>query len=563
MRLPENEKIKEVLLAGSYVTKEDIEKADKYLASRKGELVDYLLGEGVITKNLLGQAIAESYGVTYADLSTQVPAQEDVLKLPKEVGVSFRAIIHKENEKEVTVATDDPSQADLLPAIQQLFPQKTVAVAYSLPDDLDAGLIHYRESLDLRFKKIFAETERVAPEVVVEIIDDAIVNRASDIHFEPQDDEVIIRVRIDGVLRQAASIGKKYYENILNLIKVNAHMRIDEHLAAQDGSMRIKKGDSNIDMRISVMPTLNGEKVTIRILSENIKSFSLSEIGLSERDQELLVAATKKPFGMILVTGPTGSGKTTTLYGALRILNRPEVNITTIEDPVEYKIQGVNHIQVNPLTNLTFAKGLRSIVRQDPDIILVGEIRDKETAEIAVNAALTGHLLLSSFHANDAPTAIPRLIDMGVESFLLSSTLELIMAQRLVRKICQTCRVSMTVKVEDLAKSNPILKEYFKGESVNLYAAKGCKVCAGTGYIGRSAIFEFIEMTREIKDLILENPSTQEIWNLARQQGARSLFEDGIEKVKNGITTVEEVLRVAPPIMLNRPVKTKKASKKK
>jgi type II secretory ATPase GspE/PulE/Tfp pilus assembly ATPase PilB-like protein len=239
---------------------------------------------------------------------------------------------------------------------------------------------------------------------------------------------------------------------------------------------------------------------------------------------------------MILVTGPTGSGKTTTLYAVLKVLNQPGVNITTIEDPVEYKILGTNQIQVNPQTNLTFAKGLRSIVRQDPDIILVGEIRDLETAEIAVNAALTGHLLLSTFHANDAATSIPRLLDMGVEPFLLASTLELILAQRLVRKICENCRTSY-----------PHSSSYFPEKTVTLYKGKGCKNCSNTGFKGRTAIFEFIEINDAMEDLILKHPSSREIWELAQKNGAQSLFADGLEKVKSGLTTLEELLRVARP----------------
>lgn len=251
---------------------------------------------------------------------------------------------------------------------------------------------------------------------------------------------------------------------------------------------------------------------------------------------------------MILVAGPTGSGKTTTLYGLLKLVNSPDVNITTIEDPVEYKVLGVNQIQINPQTNLTFAKGLRSIVRQDPDIILVGEIRDNETAEIAVNAALTGHLLYSTFHANDAATAIPRLLDMGIEPFLLASTLEVIVAQRLVRKICDHCKHSVTKSAGDF--TTPQLKSslsYFEGKSITLYEGKKCEMCGHTGYKGRTAIFEFIQITPEMQNLILRSPSTQEIWQLARKEGSKTLFEDGIEKVKAGVTTLEELLRVAEP----------------
>ena len=251
---------------------------------------------------------------------------------------------------------------------------------------------------------------------------------------------------------------------------------------------------------------------------------------------------------MILTTGPTGSGKTTTLYALLKIVNSPDVNITTIEDPVEYKVLGVNQIQVNRETNLTFAKGLRSIVRQDPDIILVGEIRDKETAEIAVNAALTGHLLYSTFHANDAATAIPRLLDMGIQPFLLASTLEIIVAQRLVRKICDHCRHSVTKSGKDF--NTPQLRalnKYFGSKTTTFYEGKKCGACGDTGYKGRTAIFEFILITPEMQNLILHAPSAQEIWKLARKEGSKTLFEDGIEKVKTGVTTVEELLRVAEP----------------
>jgi type IV pilus assembly protein PilB len=247
---------------------------------------------------------------------------------------------------------------------------------------------------------------------------------------------------------------------------------------------------------------------------------------------------------MILVTGPTGSGKTTTLYSLIKLLNTPDINITTIEDPVEYKIPGINQIQVNSRTDITFAKGLRSIARQDPDIILVGEVRDKETAEIAVNAALTGHLLLSTFHSNDAATAIPRLLDMGIEPFLMASTLELIIAQRLVRRICETCRTSYE---EKFVGRNAVARNYFSA-GVTLYKGKGCPACNGLGYRGRTAIFEFIAISREMKDLIMGRPSTEEIWSLARKGGSVSIFEDGVKKVESGVTSLEELLRVAEPL---------------
>jgi len=307
------------------------------------------------------------------------------------------------------------------------------------------------------------------------------------------------------------------------------------------------KNGRYFDLRTSIVPTVEGEKVVLRVLASYVEGFALSDLGFTSKDEEILLSAAKKPFGMILVTGPTGSGKTTTLYGVLKVLNKPGVNITTIEDPVEYKVEGINQIQTNSQTDLTFAKGLRSIVRQDPDIILVGEIRDEETAEIAVNAALTGHLLLSTFHANDAATAIPRLLDMEVEPFLLASTLEVIIAQRLVRKICDSCRHSVSISKDELKNNYKNADKYLEGDNVTLYKGKGCDSCGGSGYKGRTAIFEFLPITPRMEELILKNPSTRDIWQLAKSEGARSLFEDGILKVKDGVTTLEELMRIAPP----------------
>lgn len=541
------ENIKGILLKGNYVSSESMKKAEGYEKAGRGTAVEFLLSEGLVTKNLVGQAIAETYKVGYADVGAREPSGEQVLRIPEAIAEKYRAVLFSDDGAAVTIATDDPEQKDLAADMRALFPSRKIVIAYALPEDINGAFVHYRKSLATRFGKIIETKSRVAPEIIDEILEDALAFRASDVHMEPQEREVAIRFRIDGVLHEAGRIPKEYYENILNRIKVQARLRIDEHFSAQDGALRHSRGGKTTDLRVSVVPILDGEKVAIRILAEYVKGFSLADLGLSERDQELISAASKKPFGMILVTGPTGSGKTTTLYALLKILNRPEVNITTIEDPVEYKILGINQIQVSQETNLTFAEGLRSIVRQDPNIILVGEIRDRETAEISVNAALTGHLLLSTFHANDAATAVPRLLDMGVEPFLLASTLELIVAQRLVRRICETCRVSVEEKREAVKERFPAAADYFEGETMTLYKGKGCTACNGTGYRGRVALFEFISITPEIEELILKNPSTAQLWKLARAQGSRSLFEDGWEKVKAGETTLEELTRVADP----------------
>ena len=540
--------IKDILLKENYVTEEDIRNADDFAKTHNMSFIEYLLQENLITKDLLGQAIAESFKVPYADLNSTLPSPEQVQKIPEEIAKKYHAVIFSEEKNKVVVTTDRPQDKNLLPELEKLLVGKKISLAYSLSEDIDASFVHYQKPLETRFSKIIGDNGRVAPELLEEIFDDALVFHASDIHFEPRLKDVLIRFRVDGVLHEAGRIPKEYYENILNRIKVQSGLRIDEHFAAQDGSLRYEKDSTVVDLRTSIVPTIEGEKVVLRVLSAYVQGFSLGDLGLSGAHQQLLEQAAEKPFGMILVAGPTGSGKTTTLYALLKIVNSPDVNITTIEDPVEYKVQGVNQIQINPQTNLTFAKGLRSIVRQDPDIILVGEIRDEETAEIAVNAALTGHLLYSTFHANDAATAIPRLLDMGIEPFLLASTLEVIVAQRLVRKICDHCKHSVTRSAKDFG--TPQLKSslsYFEDKSITTYEGKKCDACGHTGYKGRTAIFEFIQITPEMQNLILHSPSTKEIWELARKEGSKSLFEDGIEKIKAGVTTLEELLRVAEP----------------
>lgn len=552
-----DEVIKEILTREGYVTPEDMEKAISFAKTNQTSLVQYLLNKELITKDLLGQAVAEAYNLEYADLNSKMPSREQALRIPSAIAQKLRAVLFEDLADQVVVTTDNPSEPSTKPELEKLFSPKKVSLRYSLPEDIEEVLINYRTGLDTRFQKIIESQKKIAPGIIDEIIEDALLYRASDVHFEPRSNEVLIRFRVDGVLHDAGRVTPEHYESILNRIKVLARLRIDEKFSTQDGAIRFNKNGKTADLRVSIVPTLDGEKVVFRVLAEYVHGFSFSDLGLSSEQEKIIEAAAQKPFGMILTTGPTGSGKTTTLYSILKVLNKPDVNITTIEDPVEFKISGINQIQVNKGKNITFANGLRSIVRQDPDTILVGEIRDKETAEIAVNAALTGHLLFSTFHANDAATSIPRLIDMGVEPFLLASTLEVVIAQRLVRRICESCRYSESVSVESLSASTPRILSYFSesggsasgGEKnlVTLYKGKGCNACNNTGYAGRTGIFEFILISPDLQQLMLKNPSTQEIWEVARRDGSKSLFEDGILKVKNGITTLEELLRVAEP----------------
>lgn len=546
----DNKNIKELLIQGSYISEEDAKRAEDLAEKGTVSFVDALLREGIVNSDIVGQAIAESFKVPYADLNSASIAADQIRLIPEDVAKNLRVVLFKnDDEKEIIVTTDDPTKESLEKDLKALFKDKKITIAYSLSDDINAMFVYYQKPLDTRFQKIIEESDRVAPEILEEIFDDALTYKASDIHFEPQAKTVAIRFRVDGVLHEAGILPKENYENVLNRIKVKSALRIDEHYAAQDGALHYEsKLGIAVDMRTSIVPIVEGEKVVLRVLGSYVQGLTFSDLGLSKRNQELLKEGAEKPFGMVLVVGPTGSGKTTTLYSLLKMLNTPDTNITTIEDPVEYKVRGLNQIQVNQATGLTFARGLRAIVRQDPDIILVGEIRDLETAEISVNAALTGHMLLSTFHANDAATAVPRLLDMGIEPFLLSSTLNVIVAQRLLRKICEHCKVSVTKGQNDMP--TPQLQSAFRflgSKPTILYEGKKCEACGFTGYKGRTSIYEVIKITPKLQDLIIKHPSAQELWDLAREEGALSVFEDGLEKVKNGVTSLEELIRIAPP----------------
>lgn len=536
------EQLREILVKESYVSEEDMAKAVLISKKQKSDLIDYLVSKELIDKNTISQAIAEHYKLPYANLAEEKPTKTLVKKIPKEIAEKYRVVCFSDSEGG-KYATDSPGDSKWRSDLQTALSKKELKLFYTDTEQINGAFALYKNSLDTRFNQIISEQKHVAPEIFEEIINDALLYRASDIHFEPQDDNVIVRFRVDGTLQEAGRFKKDNYENILNRIKVLAQLRIDEHYSVQDGAIRFPLKDGKLDLRVSIAPTLDGEKVVLRMLAEYVKDLVLSEIGLSKEYQDKIIEAANKPFGMIVVCGPTGSGKTTTLYSIVKNINAQSINITTIEDPVEYKILGVNQIQVNSAKKITFVNGLKSIVRQDPDVILVGEIRDEKTAEISVNAALTGHLLFSTFHANDAATAIPRLIDMGVEPFLLASTLELLISQRLVRRLCTNCRYSVEVTKEQIEKGMKGIGKYFP-EKCNIYGAKGCPSCNGTGYVGRIGLFEIIKMDRPLKDLILKNPDTNAIWDLAKKHGSVTMIADGVDKVQQGLTSLSEVFRV-------------------
>ncbi len=562
-----------ILLEQSYVSEEELKSAQE-LAGQRTIPLKTVLGEmGLLTEELYESALAEYYKLPFADLTQMQPSPELVSLIPEEVARAFSCVVIKQDEGGMVVATSDPSNAQLEETVRMNIgkqkaqkpkaqgqptpagappPQKfmgRIQFVYAPRKSIEALFVNYRKPLATRFQAIITRQRKVAPEIIVEIFNDAIELRASDIHFEPQEGYVLVRFRVDGVMHEAGRIPREYYEGVVNRIKIEGNMQIDEHFAAQDGAIRYHTPSGNpMDIRVSIVPIVDGEKIVCRLLSEYVRTLTLGDLGFGAVYQEVLEKAAHKPFGMILTTGPTGSGKSTTLYALMKLRNHPDVNISTIEDPVEYKVPGINHIQVNTETGLTFSIGLRALVRQDPNIILVGEIRDGETASIAVNAALTGHLLFSTLHANDAATAVPRLLDMGVEPFLLASTLEVVIGQRLLRRICPQCRFSYSMPYEEAVKLFLGATQYIqKGETLRLYRGKGCEACNGTGYRGRVGIYELLTVTPEIEKLIINRATSTDLGIAARKQGMKFMFDDGYDKVKSGMTTVEELLRVAAP----------------
>lgn len=396
-----------------------------------------------------------------------------------------------------------------------------------------------------KVKKELKETGNISIIALVDaLIEEAQHMRASDIHIDPCENELKVRMRIDGVLQDAYNFPKEIQSEIVTRIKVLTGLRTDEHQTPQDGRFRvIFEGSGPIDIRASIAPVYYGENVVLRLLSEQTEKLSLEILGLSNSDREKIEKAIHKPYGMILATGPTGSGKTTTLYTILKTLNTREVSVITIEDPIEYAIEGINQIQTNTQTGLTFAKGLRSILRQDPNIIMVGEIRDPETASLAVNTALTGHLMLSTLHTNDAATTLPRLLDLGLEPYLITTTVNIVIGQRLVRKICKNCKESH--KLTNIEKKSIEELGHFVTKVPDImYRGKGCDECIGSGYKGRIGIYEVMIIDDSIRTAMLEKCSSTNIKNMAIERGMVTMVEDGYNKAVNGVTTLEEVLRV-------------------
>ena len=555
------EQLKELLVKPGFVSEENFNQVVQEAEASHTSLTEVLLSRDLIKDEQLGQLIAESLGFQFINLRKE--KIDDIIfhMVPELVARSRGVIAFAKGPEGVKVGFLNPGDTEMLHFLEKRMGEHIIPFMIT-EHDLQEELGRYKGSMADAFVDIFAklksqtmsreERDGLTITMVDTLLQYGYRNKASDIHIEPYRRELHIRFRIDGVMHDVLQVPKDVAESILTRIKILSGMRTDEHRAAQDGKLQFDAKEEMVDVRVSIVPVVNGENVVLRLLSAKSRQYSLTDLGLGEKDLKVIDRAMKNPHGMILVTGPTGSGKTTTVYAILKILNTREVHIATIEDPVEYDIEGVSQIQVNVRTDLTFAKGLRAIVRQDPDIIMVGEIRDEETAGIAVNSAMTGHLVLSTLHANDAATTLPRLLDMQIEPFLVASTINVIIAQRLVRKICERCRGSYQPSekeknaFENDQRIKGALEIFHKGtiDTARLYRGSGCAVCANTGYAGRIGVFEVLEMTDEIRSLITARAPSSDIMKVARHAGMTTMLEDGVSKVLQGATTLEEVLRV-------------------
>jgi len=552
MTLP-NEQVNALLIKAG-IDQKTLDDLIVFTDNAKISLQEAAIEKNVISDDKLGMLIAGFLKVPFASLS-KISIPEHIFRIiPERLARKYKVIAFGRDATGIKLAMTNPKETQLVEMIVKKTGQKVIPY-YATERDIDNAMQLYKKNLQDLFDELLQNeitTKIIADDApIVKMIELLITrayqDKASDIHIEPQEKNILIRFRLDGILHDVLSLDKRHQDRIVTRIKILSKLRTDEHLSPQDGKMRIQVDDENLDIRTSIIPIADGEKVVLRLLASHFRQFSLQDLGMNESDLKKTTNAINKAYGMILSTGPTGSGKTTTIYSILKILNTRQKNITTIEDPVEYRIKAVNQIQVNAKTKLTFANGLRSILRQDPDIIFVGEIRDSETAGIAVNAALTGHLVLSTIHTTNAATALPRLIDMEVEPFLVASTVDIIIAQRLVRKICESCKFKTTVKRSDFIKNFPeksITKYFGSQENIKIMQGEGCKVCHYTGYSGRIGIFEVIEITNKIRKLITEKNDSDIINKEAIEEGMTTMLEDGLEKVGKGITTIKEVLRV-------------------
>jgi len=558
------EKLKELILNSGLVKGDELKSVQKTADLLEKDLIDILVEKSIITEEYLGQIIADYFKVPFVTLKNQTIEHKILELIPEGVAEKYQVISFKKQDNKLCIAMINPDNFEAVNFVKKSTGLSIVSY-FIMPDDFRQALAFYKKDLTKHFEKIVTanlpKTERelnkvdlikAATEISIvkifnEILDYAAASGASDMHFENLADKLVIRFRIDGILKNIIDLPKSIAPSLIARVKVLANLKIDEHYLPQDGRFKYSQKYQDLSLRVSIVPGFFGEDITIRILYESARVMSLIDLGITDKNLEIVKKNIKKTKGMILITGPTGCGKTTTLYNILNILNSVEVKICTIEDPIEYGISHLTQIQINPRIGLTFASGLRSLLRHDPDIIMVGEIRDKQTAEIATHAALTGHLVLSTLHTMDAPSAMPRLLEMEIPPYLIASTVNLVITQRLARRICPSC-------IQALAKDSRIKENILEvfADSINkkslinqkFYQGKGCEECNGSGYKGRIGIFEIMEIDEVIERLILDKKPTSEIFKTAIKKGMISLAEDGITKAAKGLTSLEEVLRV-------------------
>ena len=551
-------RLEEILLSEGLLDERQLEIARAEQERTGHSLGRVLIDLGMVRESSLVEALASQIGLPFVDLAeTQIdPAAAS--SIPESVCRRYSAIPIRYEDNKIVVAMSDPANVFAIDDIRTITRMEVQPVVATRTDV--ASAIQRLRGMDESVEDIAAaaaaeETDAEDLSKVKELVEDApivklvnllitraVAERASDIHIEPQERDVRIRNRIDGVLHDVMRSPKSIQSGVISRLKIMADINIAERRVPQDGRVGLVVGGKAIDLRVATLPTVYGEKVVIRILDKSSVLLNLQDLGFADENFTRFESSFKKPYGMLLVTGPTGSGKSTTLYATLNILNKSDRNIITVEDPVEYRLAGVNQIQINTRAGLTFASALRSILRSDPDIVLIGEIRDRETAQIAVEAALTGHLVLSTLHTNDAPSAITRLIEMGIEPFLVSSAVDCVLAQRLVRVLCDRCKEPYLPTEEALLEARIPIPE--DGDLPKLYRAVGCQHCSKTGYRGRMAVHEVMLKNEEIERLTAERRSAEEIARASRAAGMTTMRDDGVRKVLDGKTSIEEIMRV-------------------
>jgi type IV pilus assembly protein PilB len=552
------DKIANQLVESSLISQQQLELALTEQTKSGGSLGYNLVKTGAISEKAFAEFLSQTYNVPAVDLDELEADEHSIELIPPEVATKFQVVPIKREGRVLTVAMANPDNIfaiDDIKFITGLEVRPVVATETAIKRAIDRfyesadSLAEVMKDMQEDFEIVeemdedsgMAEAQSEdAPVVklVNSLIADAVNKGASDIHVEPFEKKLRVRYRIDGVLHEMMSPPYKMKGAITSRLKIMAELDIAEKRVPQDGRIKIRIGAKKIDLRVSSLPTIFGEKIVMRILDKSNLQIDLTKLGFQAEALSKLVRGIEMPYGMVLVTGPTGSGKTTTLYSALNKINLPEFNIMTAEDPVEYNIDGINQVNVHEEIGLTFAAALKAFLRQDPNIVMVGEIRDLETASIAVKAALTGHLVLSTLHTNDAPSTINRMIDMGIEPFLVSSSVNVIMAQRLVRRICGKCKTKEKIHPEALRELGLASEEPF-----DIYKGEGCTACSNTGYSGRTGLYEVMPISEAIREMILNRSSSTEIKDQAVREGMITLRGDGIWKLKNGITSLEEVLR--------------------